>query len=109
MAQKIKYAAILTQILRKKSKTQYPFQPGLKLISCCDDNTGQFLLVRIGWDKTHWHHSIVFHAQLIHDKIIIETDMTEGLHPLLLEAGIPAEAFLSDRERDRIETEKIAA
>ncbi len=109
MAQNLNYADILTHILREKSKVRYPLQPRLKLLSCCDYEAGQFLLIRIGWDKKHWQHSILFHAQLINDKIIIETDMTEGLQPLLLEAGIPGEAFLSERERDHLETEKIAA
>jgi hypothetical protein len=109
MDQTKRYADILTQALREKSKTRYPLQPRLKLISSCDRETGQFLLIRIGWDKKHWHHSILFHAQLIDGKVIIEADMTEGLKPLLLEAGIPEEAFLSDRDRDRAEAEQIAA
>ncbi len=33
----------------------------------------------------------------------------DGLKPVLLEAGIPEEAFLSDRDRDRAEAEQVAA
>jgi hypothetical protein len=36
-------------------------------------------------------------------------NMTEGLKPLLLEAGIPEEAFLSEKDRDSAEAELIAA
>lgn len=109
MDQTESHADILTQILREKSKVKYPLHPGLKVVSSCDQETGQFLLIRIGWDKDEWFHSILFHAQLVNGKVIIEADMTEGLKPLLLEAGIRPEDFLSDRERDRLEAEQIAA
>jgi hypothetical protein len=109
MAQTVNYADILTEVLREKGNTRYPLQPGLKLVASCDPVSGQFLLIRIGWDKNHWHHSIVFHAQIIHGKVIIEADMTEGLKPSLLEAGIRPEDFLSDRDRDREEEMQLAA
>jgi hypothetical protein len=109
MAQTINYADILTEVLREKSKTRYPLTPRVRLVASCDQESGQFLLIMIGWDnRKHWHHSITFHAQLIDGKVIIETDMTEGLKPLLLEMGIPEEAFLSDRERDRLEAAQAA-
>jgi hypothetical protein len=107
MDQTLKYADILTEILREKAKLRYPTIPRLKLVASCDRECGQFLLIMIGWDnREHWHHSITFHAQLLDGKVIIETDMTEGLKPLLLEAGIREEDFLSDRERDRLEAEQ---
>lgn len=109
MDRTMKYAEILTQALRERSQVKYPLNPGLKVVSSCDLDSGQFLLIRIGWDKDEWFHSILFHAQLIDGKVIIEADMTEGLKPLLLEAGIPEEAFLSDRDRDRAEATQIAA
>jgi hypothetical protein len=105
----MKYADILIHVLRDKSKIRYPLQPRLKLISSCDRESGQFLLIVIGWDRDDWHHSILFHAQIVDGKVIIEADMTEGLKPLLLEAGIPEEDFLSDQDRDQLEFEQIAA
>lgn len=109
MDQTLNYAEILTQVLREKSSTKYRLQPHLKLVASCDQEAGQFLLIRLGWKLGHWVHQIVFHAQFVNGKIVIEADQTEGLKPVLLEAGIPPEAFLSDRERDRIEEEKLAA
>jgi XisI protein len=70
---------------------------------------GQFLLIRIGWEKNTWRHDILFHAELIGDKLIIQADLTEGLKPLLLEAGIRAEAFLSDRDYNWREAAKAVA
>jgi len=103
MDQTVNYADILSQVIHEESKLQPSFQPGLKIVSSCDRETGQFLLVIVGWDKEHWRHGILFHAQLIDGRVIIEADMTEGLKPLLIEAGIRPEDFLSDRERDRLE------
>ena len=104
-----RYADILTQVLREETSVQPSLQPGLKIVSSCDRETGQFLLIIIGWDRDDWHHSILFHAQIVDSKVIIEADMTEGLKPLLLEAGIPEEDFLSDQDRDQLEFEQIAA
>ncbi len=109
MDQTVKYADILTQVLREEAMLQPSFQPGLKIVSSCDSAAGQFLLLVIGWDKKHPHHSILFHARLVDGKVIIETDMTEGLKPALIEAGIRAEDFLSDREDVREEVEQLAA
>ncbi len=110
MDQTLNYADILTQVLRAEGKLQFRTIPRLKIVSSCDRESGQFLLIMIGWDnQEHWVHSILFHAQLIDGKVIIEADMTEGLKPLLLEAGIRPEDFLSDRERDRLEIAQIAA
>ncbi len=110
MDRTMKYGDILTNVLREKSKVRYPLQPGLKIVSSCDWESGQFLLIVIGWDEDDWHHSILFHAQIVDGQVIIEADMTQdGLKPLLLEAGIPEEAFLSDRDRDYAEATQIAA
>ena len=103
MDQAMSYADILTQVVHEEGKLQPSFQPGLKIVSSCDRETGQFLLIVVGWDKEHWRHSILFHAQLLDGRVVIETDNTEdGLKPLLIEAGIRAEDFLSDKERRRL-------
>jgi hypothetical protein len=102
-------AEILTRILRERSQVKYPLHPGVKVVSSCDRESGQFLLVRIGWDEDEWFHSILFHAQLIDGQIVIEADMTEGLKPLLVEAGVRAEDIISGDERDRQESALIAA
>jgi hypothetical protein len=105
-----RYAEILTQVLQEETKVQPSFQPGLKIVSSCDRETGQFLLIIVGWDRDEWYHSILFHAQLVNDKIIIEADMTEeALKPSLIEAGIREEDFLSDDERDDFFAVRAAA
>lgn len=109
MDRTVKNAEILTQVLREKSQVRYPLNPGLKVVSSCDRETGQFLLIRIGWDQDEWFHSILFHAQLIDGQVIIEADMTEGLTSMLIEAGICAEDIMAGDKRDRMEAAKRAA
>lgn len=109
MDQTVNYADILTQVIHEESKLQPSFQPRLKIVSSCDKETGQFLLIIIGWDKDAWVYNILFHAQLIDGKVIIEIDGTEDLKSLLIEAGIRPEDLLSDRDRDRSEAAQVAA
>lgn len=104
-----KYANILTDILYAESNLRFHLKPELKMVAACDHKTGQFFLVMVGWDKDEWVHHIVFHAQLINGKILIEADNTEGLKPQLLEAGIPAEDFLDDRDFDYSQTARATA
>lgn len=109
MDQTAKYADILTAVLHAEAKT-FPTIPRLRLVASCDRETGQFLLIMLGWDnRNRWQHSISFHAQLCDGKVIIEIDMTEGLKPQLLEAGIRPEDFLDDRDYDYSETTRAAA
>ena len=110
MDKNIIYADILTQILNDECKIQYRTIPRLKKVSACDRESGQFLLVTIGRDNNkHWIHNILFHAQLIDGKVIVELDNTEGLSPLLLEAGVREEDLISGDERERLESIPLAA
>lgn len=103
------YANILTETLYAESQMQFRLQPELKLVAACDHKTGQFFLVMVGWDKDDWIHSILFHAQLIGSKLVIEADLTETVIPQLLEAGIRAEDFLDVPDYPESQTTYAAA
>ena len=108
MDKTLSYDQILQQVLREEE--QYQPLHGPKIVSACDAATGQYLLLAVGKQGQRQIDNIVFHAQLLNGKITIETDMTEeGLTPVLLEAGIPAEAFLSVRKVEVPEAMRIAA
>ena len=109
MDQAVNYADILEQVIREEGKLQPSFQPGLKIIPSCDRESGQYMLILTGWDKDGRHHSILFHAQLVGGKVMIETDLTEGLKPQLIEAGIRPEDFLSYKELRQPEVARMAA
>lgn len=105
MDQTVNYADILTQVIHEEGKFQPSFQPKLKIVSSCDRKTGQFLLIVVGWDKGHWQHSILFHAQLIDGKVIIEADNTEDITTTLIEAGVRPEDIISGRKYEEQRTE----
>lgn len=108
--QSVSYADVVTQVVSEEVRLQPSVQPRLKVVSSCDRETAQFLLVVIGWDnKRHWMHNILFHAQLVEGKVIIEKDMTEeGLSLALKEAGIPEEDILSGSALRKLEAEPVA-
>ena len=109
MDQAMNYADILTQVIHEEGKLQPSFQPELKIVSACDRETGQFLLIVVGWDKEHWQHSILFHAQLIDGEVIIEANNTEDMTELLIGAGIRAEDIVSGWKYRRRKAESVAA
>ncbi len=108
MDQKMSYADVLTRIMREEEK----YQPlhGPVIVSVCDQETGQFMLVAVGWQKERHIDSILFHARLVDGLVVIETDKTEeGLKPLFIEAGIRAEDIALGRDYGRPERAQIAA
>ncbi|MGI0482078.1 element excision factor XisI family protein [Geminocystis sp. CENA526] len=99
MDKSIKYADILTQVLRKQSAIQ-PRLQNLKISSVCDRDTGHFLIIMTGWQKESWQDQILFHARLIDDKIIIEDDnFEEGLTNILIQGGIDYRDIITEVEQ----------
>lgn len=95
MDNELKYADILTEVVRKESAIQ-PRSRGLKIHSVCDKESGNFLIIMTGWKKETWLNAILFHARLLDGKIVIEDDnFEEGLTPALLRAGIPPEDIMN--------------
>jgi hypothetical protein len=55
-----------------------------------DDDAGQYLLVRVGWQGKRRFRQIVVHVRLHDGKIWIETDDTyDGFATELVKAGVP--------------------
>ena len=96
MDKSIKYAEILTQVLRQESVIQ-PRNKNVTISSVCDRETGIFLIIMTGWQKKYWSNTILFHACLEEDKIIIHDDnFEEGLTNVLIQAGVNAEDITTD-------------
>src|SRR5262245_46507376 len=109
MDQTLSYADILTRVVREEGKFQPRLQP-IKIISVCDHETGQFLLIAVGWENKRRVDSIIFHAQLIDGTVVIETDnIEEGLKPALIKAGVREEDIVSGLKYDRQELTPAAA
>jgi hypothetical protein len=68
-------------------------------LSNCDREAAQFLIIATGWEQTSWINTILFHARLQNEKVIIEDDNFEaGLSSELVAVGILPEDILSSDE-----------
>jgi XisI protein len=109
MDQTLSYADILTRVVREEGKFQPRLQP-IKIISVCDHETWQFLLIAVGRENMRRVDSIIFHAQLIDGTVVIETDNSEeGLTAALIEAGIREKDIISGEAFDELRSRRIAA
>jgi XisI protein len=109
MDQTLSYADILTRVVREEGKFQPRLQP-IKIISVCDHETWQFLLIAVGRENKRRVDSIIFHAQLIDGTVVIETDNSEeGLTAALIEAGIREKDIISGKAFDELRSQRIAA
>jgi hypothetical protein len=95
MDKSIKYAEILTQVLRKAAAEQ-PRLQAIQIRAVCDTESGQFLIIATGWEKNIWINTILFHARLVDGKVVIEDDnFEEGLTEALITAGIAVDDIVS--------------
>jgi hypothetical protein len=91
----LSYADILKKVLQEATQNQ-PRLQAIQLYPVCDFDSGHFLVIATGWDKQRWIDTILFHARLVDDRIIIEEDnFEEGLSSALIAAGIPAEHIIT--------------
>lgn len=87
----LSYADILKKTVQAATVNQ-PRLQAIKLYSVCDTDSGHFLILATGWDKQRWIDSVLFHARLVENQVIIEEDnFEEGLTPVLIAAGIKRE------------------
>ncbi len=87
----LSYADILKQMVQAATVDQ-PRLQAIKLYAVCDPDSGHFLILATGWDKQRWMDTILFHARLVENQVIIEEDnFEEGLTSALIAAGIKQE------------------
>ena len=95
MDNSLTYADILKKTLQEATRTQPSLQP-IELYSVCDVDSGHFLILATGWDKQRWIDTILFHARLVDNQVVIEEDnFEEGLSQALIEGGIKAEYIVT--------------
>lgn len=92
----LNYADILKQTLQTATSHQ-PRLQAIRLYPVCDLNSGHFLILATGWNKQRRIDTILFHAHLVNNKVVIEEDnFEEGLTQNLMAAGIKAEDIVLD-------------
>lgn len=98
----LNYAALLKKTVQAATIAQ-PRLQAIRLYPICDIESGHFLIVATGWDKQRWLDTILFHARLVNNRVIIEEDnFEEGLTPSLVAAGIQAEHIATSLYPDDI-------
>lgn len=91
----LNYADILKKTLQEAAIAQ-PRLQAIRLYPVCDTDSGHFLILATGWDKQRRIDTILFHARLVANQVIIEEDnFEEGLTIALITAGIPAEHIVT--------------
>ncbi len=109
MEKKVTYADILTQVLRTES-THQPHRLPIRVVSVCDVETNQFLLIATGWENKRRVETILFHARLVENKVVIEDDnIEEGLTGKLIDAGISSDDVLTALAFERSKNNSVAA
>ena len=98
MDQALSYADILKKTLQEAVVNQ-PRLQAIKLYPVCDVESGHFLVLATGWNKQAWMDTILFHARLVDQKIIIEEDnFEESLTQTLIANGIDQEDIITHLE-----------
>ena len=106
-----RYRQLLRQVVHKQAKVPRRVDQA-QLVPICDDETGNYLLMRIGWDRRGRAHNILFHLRLIDEQVLIEWDGIErGISRDLIAAGI-SKADIQSASQNKIsfpQTESLAA
>lgn len=91
MDQTLSYVDILKETVQEAVANQ-PRLQAIKLYPVCDTESGHFLVLATGWDKQRWMDTILFHARLVGQQIIIEEDnFEESLTQALIARGVKQE------------------
>lgn len=67
----------------------------VETISVCDDETGNYLLMNVGWNNYQRCHGVFIHLRIMEGKIQVEWNGTEDIIEELIAQGIPQSAFVA--------------
>ena len=107
MDNSLSYADILKKTLKEATIAQ-PRLQAIQLYPVCDVDSGHFLVLATGWDKQRWIDTILFHARLVDNQVVIEEDnFEEGLSQALIAAGIKAAHIVTNSSPDNNDTQRV--
>ncbi len=65
-----------------------------ELLAVCDAESGNYLLMEVGWEPSQRIYNTLFHLRLKDNQVWIEEDWSEqGIARELLDAGVPSNAI----------------
>ena len=98
------YKEILRTELEERAVLINSDFPNIKFHLIHNEELTEFVLIRFGWHEYRYRHHIVFHFQIIEDKIWIHQNNTDvEIGTILAEKGIPKSnivfGFVGELER----------
>jgi hypothetical protein len=98
MDRTLSYVDVLKKTVQEAVINQ-PRLQAIKLYPVCDTESGHFLVLATGWDKQRWIDTILFHARLVEQQIIIEEDnFEESLTQTLIANGVRKDDIMAHLE-----------
>lgn len=99
-----KYRKILLEEMEYQAELSFANAPELKRRLIIDRDQSEFILLMIGWSKKRYKHGVLFHFEIIGDKIWLHVNHTDvDIGERLVKKGIPKSdivlGFLSKLER----------
>ena len=85
-----KYKEVIHNLLQEYTELYIrATDPTIETVAISDDQHGEYLLMRVGWEIDKRIYRTIFHVRLNHSKIWIEEDWTkEGISTELMRAGV---------------------
>lgn len=89
------YRRIIKQMLAQRADLMrsQPL-PGEEVVCLFEEETDNYMLLRLGWVRGKRLYSITLHLRLVNGKIHVEQDWTEDAVAELVEAGVPKEEIV---------------
>jgi hypothetical protein len=85
-----KYKAIISDVLETRAKNMLANSPGAQSHLVYDGEKNEYVLIWVGWSGSSYTHGLMFHIQIIDEKVWVHEDRTDiGIADVLVEAGIP--------------------
>lgn len=82
------YRQIITNIIHRHAT--YLAKSKTEIVTICDSQTDNYLLMRLGWSNAGRVHAIPIHVRIKDNKFWIEWDGTEySIAQELVDAGVP--------------------
>jgi XisI protein len=89
------YRKIIKQMLMERAELMrgQPL-PGEEILCLFEEETDNYILLRLGWVRGKRLYSITLHLRLVNGKIHLEQDWTEDAVAELIAAGVPREEIV---------------
>jgi hypothetical protein len=97
MEKMTQYRELVKRLLQERAHLSSSFsQPGIEKLLLTDDEHGQYMMLKLGWDNGARVQWITVYVRVKAGKIWIEQDLTEeGIGNAFLQAGVPREDIVA--------------